>query len=274
MKENLIAFLLGGLVTSIPLYVTAFKYKRTTRFMKVDAESLNLRRTQFFSMIGHEIRTPLNGIIGFTDILRDSNISKEQTEYVDIIRQCSDSLLKVLNDLLDFTKIDSGRLEIDPHRFRAKDVADYIDTLFRPQCQKKNIQLQIELSKDVPAELYGDSHRLRQVLTNIVSNAIKFTDRGGICVRLRRSEKADGYYIWEVLDTGTGIKADNLPKIFSPFTQEHSGIARSHGGTGLGLSISKNLVELMGGQIQVQSTHGQGTRFYFTIPLSQLPEIS
>jgi hypothetical protein len=235
---------------------------------RLEAENLNIRRTQFFSVVSHEIRTPLNGIIGFTDFLQDSPIPDEQKEYVNIIKQCSDSLLKVLNDFLDFTKIDSGRLEIDPHKFRVKDVTGYLETVFGRQCKNKNIDFDISVESDIPGELFGDSHRIRQVLTNIVSNAIKFTPGGEIKVHLLRSPEREGHYTWEIYDTGIGIKEDNLSKIFSPFTQENSSTARAYGGTGLGLAISKKLVELMGGNIEVKSTYGKGSLFVFTIPLA------
>jgi signal transduction histidine kinase len=236
---------------------------------RLEAENLSSRRTQFFSVVSHEIRTPLNGIIGFTDILRDTPINDEQREYLDIIKQCSDSLLKVLNDLLDFTKMDQGQLQIDPHAFRAKAIIDYLETIFSIPCQKKNIKLVAVLDPNVPSELYGDSHRLRQILSNIVANAIKFTEVGEIRVRFEKSSQ-DDFYVCEIADTGVGIKQDYLPKIFSPFTQENSGIARSHGGTGLGLAISKKLTELMGGTIEVHSVYGEGTRFTIAIPLQRI----
>jgi len=234
---------------------------------RVEAESLNMRRTEFFSVVSHEIRTPLNGIIGFTDFLKDSSTPAEQKEYVQIIKQCSDSLLNTLNDLLDFTKIDSGRFEIDPHYFHLGEITGYLERVFSLQCKNKNIDLITEIENGIPTELFGDSHRLRQVLMNLVANALKFTESGKISVRCYRNNNQ--FYTWEVSDTGIGIKEDNLAKIFSPFTQEHSSVARTHGGTGLGLAISKKLVELMGGQISVRSTYGEGSLFYFTLPLRQ-----
>ncbi|MBC7370216.1 MAG: hypothetical protein H7326_01540 [Bdellovibrionaceae bacterium] len=233
---------------------------------KLEAENQSQRRTQFFSVVSHEIRTPLNGIIGFTDILKDSPVNEEQREYLDIIKQCSDSLLKVLNDLLDFTKMDQGQLLVDPHHYKSKEIPDYLETVFRIPCQKKNIRFVIDVGTKLPVHLYGDSHRLKQILTNLISNAVKFTDSGEITVRFDISARP-GFCTWEVIDTGVGITEEYLPKIFSPFTQENSGIARSHGGTGLGLAISKKLVELMNGTIEVSSVHGKGTRFTILLPL-------
>lgn len=234
---------------------------------RLDTENLNIRRIQFFSVVSHEIRTPLNGIIGFTDFLKESPIPTEQKEYVSIIKQCSDTLLKLVNDLLDFTRIDSGRLDIDPHLFKTKDIRDYLENVFSLECQKKNLHFQFEISNDVPEELIGDSHRIRQVLTNLVANAIKFTETGSIQVRVRKLQPDGNVYCWCVEDTGVGIRKDYLSKIFSPYTQEHSSTARQYGGSGLGLAISKKLVELMGGQLNVDSTLGKGTTFSFTIPL-------
>jgi signal transduction histidine kinase len=234
---------------------------------RLDTENLNIRRTQFFSVVSHEIRTPLNGIIGFTDFLEETPIPTEQKEYVSIIKQCSNTLLKLVNDLLDFTRIDSGRLDIDPHLFKTTDIRDYLENVFSLDCQKKNLHFQFEIANDVPEELVGDSHRIRQVLTNLVANAIKFTETGSIQVRVRKLQPDGNVYCWCVEDTGVGIRKDNLAKIFSPYTQEHSSTARQYGGSGLGLAISKKLVELMGGQMNVDSTLGKGTTFSFTIPL-------
>lgn len=234
---------------------------------RLESECLNIRRTQFFSVISHEIRTPLNGIIGFADFLKDSPLPQEQKEYVAIIKQCSDTLLKLINDLLDFSRIDSGCLEIDPHTFKVQDIQHYLENVFSLQCQQKNLYFVYDVSPEVPMDLVGDSHRIRQVLSNLVSNAIKFTDRGGIRVRLQRVHPEKNEFRWSVEDTGAGIKKDYLKKIFSPYTQEFSSTARTHGGSGLGLAISKKLVELMGGELKVASALGQGTAFSFTIPL-------
>ncbi|MGZ3795076.1 MAG: sensor histidine kinase [Pseudobdellovibrionaceae bacterium] len=232
------------------------------------AENINISRTQFFSVISHELRTPLNGIIGFSDFLRESSNPEEQKEYINIIKQCSDILLKLINDLLDFSKIESGCLEIDSHVFKPQDIRNYFEKIFALECKKKNIDFFFEIDKEVPPELIGDSHRIRQVLSNLIWNAIKFTESGSVRVRLSKLQTQNNIYRWEVEDTGIGIKNDNLTKIFSPYTQEHSATARKYGGSGLGLAISKNLVELMGGHLNVESTLRKGTVFYFTIPLN------
>jgi hypothetical protein len=238
--------------------------------IKSQLDAVNLKRTQFFSVISHEIRTPLNGIIGFSDFLKESQIPEEQREYVSIIKQCSDTLLKLINDLLDFSKIDSGRLEIDMHFFKVQDIRKYFENIFFMECQKNNLNFSFEISQEVPPELFGDSYRIRQVLSNLVSNAIKFTASGSVQVRLSKPHNNMDMYRWEVEDTGIGIKKDYLPKIFSPYTQEYSATARKYGGSGLGLSISKKLVELMGGEIGVESIPGKGTVVFFTIPLNQV----
>lgn len=236
---------------------------------RTDAKKTHVQRAHFFSLVSHEIRTPLNGIIGFTDFLADSPIPKEQREYVNIIRQCSGTLLRLINDLLDFTKIDSGKLEIDPHPFKPHDIKIYLENMFLMECQKKNLEFSVSIAANVPEELYGDSHRIRQILTNIVGNAVKFTEKGSVQVRVHRQKGNEDIYRWEVQDTGIGIKSDNLSKLFTPYTQEHSSTARKYGGSGLGLSISKKLVELMGGRIDVQSTLNEGTLFFFSLPLKK-----
>jgi signal transduction histidine kinase len=230
-------------------------------------EDINIRRTQFFSMISHEIRTPLSGIIGFSDFLKDSLTPTEQKEFISIIKLCSETMLKLVNDLLDFSRIDSGCLDIDPHQFKISDIRDYLEKVFSLECQKKNLQFRFDISEGVPNELIGDSHRIRQVLTNIVANAVKFTDKGGIYIKLDKQHPDSNIYRWLIEDTGLGIKKDNLTKIFNPYTQEFSSTARNFGGSGLGLFISKRLVELMGGELDVESTVGEGTVFFFTIPL-------
>lgn len=237
--------------------------------LRLAAENLNIRRTHFFSLISHELRTPLNGIVGFSDLLANSPIPQEQKEYASIIKQCSDTLLKLINDLLDFSRIDAGRLDIECHNFKTQEIRQHILNIFALECQKKNLALKFEISEGVPAELVGDSHRIRQVLTNIVGNAIKFTPAGSIYVRLRKHAEDETLYRWDVEDSGIGIKKENLSAIFSPYTQEFSSTYRKFGGSGLGLAISKRLVELMGGQLRVESTPGKGTNFSFSIPLKR-----
>lgn len=237
---------------------------------RIEAEQLSLQRGNFFSLVSHEIRTPLNGIIGFTEFLNNSPIPTEEREYVCIIKQCSETLLKLINDLLDFSKIDSGKLDIDPHAFRPREIQDYLENIFHLESKRKNLEFVVDADPEVPETLYGDSHRIRQVLTNIVGNAIKFTDHGSIKVRVQRHETADNLYCWEVTDTGIGIKKDNLQRIFSPYTQEFSSTARRYGGSGLGLAISKTLIELMGGQLKVNSIVGKGSVFSFTLPLREV----
>ncbi|HEY8271190.1 MAG TPA: ATP-binding protein, partial [Pseudobdellovibrionaceae bacterium] len=211
-----------------------------------------------------------NGIIGFSDFLREASIPEEQREYVNIIKQCSHTLLKLINDLLDFSKIDSGCLEIDPHLFKIQDIRNYFENVFLLECKKKKIDFVFEVAEEVPFELFGDSYRIRQVLSNLLSNAIKFTEVGSVKVRVTKLPSEKDIYRWDVIDTGIGIRKDYLPKIFSPYTQECSATARKYGGSGLGLSISKKLVELMSGQISVESTLRKGTVFSFTIPLMRL----
>lgn len=235
--------------------------------MRIDSEQIHIKRMHFFSVVSHELRTPLNGIIGYSDFLANASLPPEQKEYATIIKQCSDTLLKLINDLLDFSKIDSGRFEIEPHQFKVQEICQHIQNVFALECQKKNLSLCFNISEEIPQELVGDSHRIRQVLTNIVGNAVKFTPAGQIQISLCRSPDKDSRFLWSVQDTGIGIKKEYLSSIFSPYSQEHPSTSRNYGGTGLGLATSKKLVELMGGQLKVESRYGQGTKFIFSIPL-------
>jgi signal transduction histidine kinase len=224
-------------------------------------------KSNFLSDMSHEIRTPLSSIIGFSEILCETNLDQEQKQYASTVHRCSKALLHLVNNILDISKIESGQLEVDHHRFDIRELHQDICRMFSLSCSEKGLDLQLVIDPAIPHHVVGDSHRLRQVLVNLVSNAIKFTDKGVIKIEVRADENLPVYH-WQVRDTGRGIHAENLGNLFRSFYQEDASVSRRYGGTGLGLTISKNLVEIMGGEISVASRPGEGTVFSFSLPMS------
>ncbi|MEN0058933.1 MAG: ATP-binding protein [Bdellovibrio sp.] len=238
--------------------------------MRAREEALRLSsiKSNFLSRMSHEIRTPLSSIIGFSDILTDTDLNEEQEEYVGTIHRCSETLLHLINDILDISKIENGLLQIDAHRFDLKELHEDIYKMFWIKCLEKGLELELKVDESSPVHVHGDSHRLRQILMNLVSNAVKFTERGKVSIEVRYEPESSTYH-WTIRDTGKGIHQDNLGKLFTSFYQEDPSVSRKYGGSGLGLMISKNLVELMGGQISVQSQLGEGTAFSFSLKLPE-----
>jgi len=240
---------------------------------KDEAIAASHAKSQFLANMSHEIRTPMNGVLGMAELLSNSNINEQQREFVKVINDSATALLTIINDILDFSKIEAGALELDPTSFDLRDTICDVVSLLSCKAKEKNLEIIVNYPTSLPNRFIGDAGRLRQVVMNLIGNAVKFTDKGHIIIEVnivsagRSTDK--GMVTVNVKDTGIGIENQKIDSVFQKFTQADGSTTRNYGGTGLGLSISKKIIELMNGRMHVSSTFGSGSTFSFTVPLSQ-----
>jgi signal transduction histidine kinase len=237
------------------------------------AESAARAKADFLATISHEIRTPMNGVLGMLRIVRETSLSPEQRDYLKTASDSAETLLLLLNDVLDFSKIEAGRLELQSAPFAPAVVAQAVADLMHTRARDKGLQFELQMGDTLPSAIVGDVNRLRQILVNLIGNAIKFTERGRVELRLTCAERTDtdATLHFTVTDTGIGIDSAALERLFKPFTQADRSLGRRYGGTGLGLAISVRLARAMGGELQVKSTLNQGTTFRLILP-ARLPD--
>jgi len=257
---------LGVLALLLAGFCAAWLYARS---IGRSLEQANMAKDAFVANMSHELRTPMNAVLGMAHLLGSTKLSPEQSRYLEMIRASGQSLLGILNDILDFSKMQAGKVEPHPVRFKLDDVMHAVATIMSVSAGEKELELCMAVEPDVPRMLIGDALRLQQVLVNLAGNAVKFTEKGEVSVLVQKMTAAPLTLRFRVRDTGIGMNKEQLARLFSPFTQGDLSFTRRFGGTGLGLTITKNLIDMLGGSIQVDSEPGQGSEFRFTLAFTE-----
>ncbi len=259
------------LIARVKNHLNLVEHKKQLATARDYAESASSAKGEFLANMSHEIRTPMNGIVTVVEFLKDTPLTQKQTELLDIIKSSSDSLLQIINDILDFSKIEAGQIELEKLHFNLKDELDLVLKPLDLRAHAKGLFLRLDYDTQIPLSICGDALRIKQIIINLVNNAIKFTNTGGVTIHVKMAQSTEDQLelLFNIEDTGIGILPQNQGKLFKSFSQTDASSTRKYGGTGLGLAISKSLVEMMNGKIWLKSDINQGATFSFNLILSK-----